>query len=101
MFLVKIFKYLEPAWTGNDGKFSVRSALAIVFSINLIRNLNYAIRKWEAGQSYEGLALLLSIEAGLIAGLLVLKTYQNSIIGGSSSLPTAPPEEKKVEEVVD
>lgn len=96
MFLVKIFKYLEPAWTGNDGKFSARSALGIVLSIHLMRNISHAVWKWDSGRSLEGLALVLGIEASLIAGLFVLKTYQNSI-----SSPPTPPEEKKVEEVVD
>ncbi len=76
----KIFKYLEPAWSGNDGKFSIRSALAIIFSINLMVNVNHAVWKWDSGRSLEGLALLLGIEASLIAGLLVLKTYQNTIM---------------------
>ena len=80
MFLKKFFKYLEPAWTGNDGKVSIRSVLAIMFSINLIMNLTYAVRRWDSGRSLEGLALVLGIEAGLIAGLLALKTYQNSTL---------------------
>ena len=76
-FLKKLFRYLEPAWIGNDGKISLRASLAIIFSISLIRNLSYAIRQWDAGRSLEGLSLTLGIEAGLIVGLLGLTTYQN------------------------
>jgi hypothetical protein len=77
MFLKRIFKYFEPAWTGNDKKVSLRACLAIAFSIDFIRNLNYAIYKWDAGRSLEGLSLTMGIEAGLIVGLLGLTTYQN------------------------
>jgi len=77
MFLNRIFKYFEPAWTGNDNKVSLRAVLAIAFSIDFIRNLNYAIFKWDSGRSLEGLSLTLGIEAGLIVGLLGLTTYQN------------------------
>lgn len=77
MFLKKIVKYLEPAWTGNDGKVSLRAILAIAFSADFIRNLSHAIWKWDAGRSLEGLSLTLGIEAGLIVALLGLTTYQN------------------------
>lgn len=91
----KIFKYLEPAWTGDDGKFSLRSALAIVLSINLVLNVNHAIWRWDSQRSLEGLALVLGIEAGLIAGLLALKTYQNTMI----KPPDDTIEEVKAEEI--
>ena len=61
--LKRIFKYFEPAWTGNDNKVSLRAVLAIAFSIDFIRNINYAIFKWDAGRSLEGLSLTLGIEA--------------------------------------
>ena len=77
MFLKRIFKYLEPAWTGNDKRVSLRAVLAIAFAIDFIRNINYAIFKWDSGRSLEGLSLTLGIEAGLIVGLLGLTTYQN------------------------
>lgn len=81
MFFNRIFKYFEPAWTGTDGKISLRAALAIAFSIDFIRNLSHAIYKWEAGRSLEGLSLTLGIEAGLIVALLGLTTYQNLQFG--------------------
>lgn len=73
----RTFKYFEPAWTGKDRRISLRAVLAIAFSIDFIRNINYAIFKWDAGRSLEGLSLTLGIEAGLIVGLLGLTTYQN------------------------
>lgn len=91
----KVFKYIEPAWTGNDGKFSLRSALAIFFSINLMVNVNHAVWKWDSGRSLEGLALILGIEASLIAGLLVLKTFHNPIIK-SPDIPI-----ESIEEVIE
>lgn len=77
MFVKRIFRYFEPAWSGNDGKVSLRALLAIAFSVDFIRNLNHAIFRWDAGRSLEGLSLTLGIEAGLIVGLLGLTTYQN------------------------
>lgn len=79
LFMVrkKTFRYLEPLWTGGDGKISIRSTLALGFSVNLIQNLTHAVYRWDVGKSLDGLALVLGIEAGLIAALLSLTTYQN------------------------
>lgn len=88
MFLGKIFRYLEPAWLGNDNKISLRSVLAIAFSIDFMRNLSHAIWKWDAGRSLEGLSLTLGIEAGLIVALLGLKTYQNMTIPKDTTTTT-------------
>lgn len=60
--LYKIFKYIEPLWLGRNKKVSIRSVLAIAFSINFMVNLQI-----EEGK--------LMIEAGLIASLLALRTY--------------------------
>ncbi len=73
----KIFKYIEPLWLGNDGKISLRSSLAIFFSGNLMYNLSHAVFKWESSRTMTDLAMTLGIEAGLIAALLTLTTYQN------------------------
>jgi hypothetical protein len=73
----RIIKYFEPAWCGNDGKVSKRSLLSLVFSLDFVRNLSFAVHKWEGGKSLSDLALLLSIEAGLIVAVLGLKAYQN------------------------
>jgi hypothetical protein len=73
----KVFKYLEPMWIGNDGKVSIRKFLSLVFSINLIHNTYHIIHYWEIGKSYSDAALILGIEAGLIAALLSLTTYSS------------------------
>lgn len=73
----KLFRYIEPLWTGTDGRFSLRATLAIAFSIDFISNLSHAIYKWDAGRTLEGLSFVLGIEAGLIVALLGLTTYQN------------------------
>ena len=75
--LIKIFKYLENLWTGKDGRPSKRSVLAIIFSINFLQNITYAVHKWDANKSLDGLALTLSVEAGLIMALLGLKAWEN------------------------
>lgn len=75
----KIFKYLEPMWLGNDKRVSIRRVLAIVFSIDFIRNISFVIHNWEPGKSYADIAMLLGLEAGLIAALLALTTYANMI----------------------
>lgn len=98
MFLKRIFNYLAPLWIGKDRRISLRSTLAIAFSIDFITNLRHAIFKWEAGRSLEGLSLTLGIEAGLIVGLLGLSTYQNLATFGktdTSYTDNSTPKEKK------
>ena len=73
----RVFKYIEQLWIGADGKMSLRASLAIAFSIHIIRTISHAVWRWEAGRSLEGLSLIIGIEAGLIAALLSLTTYQN------------------------
>ena len=73
----KIFLYLEPLILGNDNKISIRRLLAFAFAIDLIRNISYAVFEFQAGKSYSDVAMLLGIEAGLIATLLSLTTYSN------------------------
>ena len=68
---------MEPMWIGADGKISIRRFLALVFSINLIFNTYHIIHHWEIGKSYSDAALLLGVEAGLIAALLSLTTYSS------------------------
>lgn len=77
MWIVTAFKYFEPMWLGNNGKISIRKALAIAFSIDFISNLSYIVHRWELGKSYADVAMLLGIEAGLIAALMSLTTYSN------------------------
>lgn len=77
--MIKIFKYVENLWIGDDGKPSVRRVFAIALVVDFINNTNYAIHKWEVGKSYADVAMLLGIEAGLIAGLLALTTYSSTM----------------------
>lgn len=74
---IQFFKYIEPMWLGSDGKLSVRRFLALMFSFNLVLNTYHIIHHWEIGKSYSDAALLLGIEAGLIAALLSLTTYSS------------------------
>lgn len=74
-----IFKYFEPMWLGRDKKISIRRFLALVFSLDFMRNLSHVIIKWEMGKSYSDAAMLLGIEAALIAALLSLTTYSASL----------------------
>jgi hypothetical protein len=77
--IVGIFNYLEPLWLGSKDKVSIRRVLALAFSWDFINNLSFAIRKWEVGRSYADVAMVLGIEAGLIAALLTLTTYSASL----------------------
>ena len=78
-WIVTIFKYVENMWVGKDGKPSIRRVFAIALITDFINNTNYAIHKWEVGKSYADVAMLLGIEAGLIAALLTLTTYSTTI----------------------
>lgn len=91
----KIFNYIEPLWTGHDRKISLRAigagALIVDFVIN-VHNCTYVLIKVlklimndktiDAAiiASLSGylaqIAMILGIEAALIAALLALKTYQ-------------------------
>lgn len=94
----KLFKYIEPIWLGKDDKMSLRSvgamALIIDFIIN-VHNASYVLIKVLnlimidknidalvisslAGYLAQ-MAMILGIEAGLIAALLALKTYQGNV----------------------
>jgi len=74
--VIRFFKYLRPLWEGGDGKISIRRILALIFSIDFIRNTSYIVHKWELGKSLSEAAMLLGLEAALIAALLSLTTYQ-------------------------
>jgi len=91
----KFFKYIEHLWLGRDNKISLRSlgaiALLIDFVIN-VHNASYVVvrvlklimddRSVDAAviASLSGylaqIAMILGIEAALIAAMLALKTYQ-------------------------
>lgn len=83
--VIKVFKYIEPMWLGNDGKLSIRKFLSLMFAIDLVKNFHHIIIDWEANKSYADAALLLGIEAGLIAALLSLTTY-SSVVNKQSNI---------------
>lgn len=87
----RLFKYIEPIWLGTNNKLSIRRVLALVFSIDLVRNLSYIIHKWELGKSYSDVAMLLGLEAGLIAALLSLTTYSAVVNKKADSQANTPP----------
>ena len=73
----RFFKYIEPIWLGAHDQISIRRVLALAFSIDFIMNESYAVRHWVNGQDFGQLSSVLMIEAGLIAALLALTTWQN------------------------
>ena len=89
-YLINFFKYFEPMWLGQDGKLSIRRFLALMFSWNLMMSTYHIIRNWEADKSYADAALILGIEAGLIAALLSLTTYSNTLV--TKNNPNVPTE---------
>ena len=92
----KLFKYIEPVWLGTNNKLSIRRVLALVFSIDLVRNTSHIIHRWEMGKSYADVAMLLGLEAALIAALLSLTTYSSYVsrkIDNQSNTQAPSPEE--------
>jgi hypothetical protein len=94
----KLFRYLSPLWTGKDKRISLRSAGAIALLIDFIinvHNASYVVVKvlnliildktidplviGSLAGYLAQIALILGIEAGLIAALMGLKTYQNNV----------------------
>lgn len=86
----KIFNYLEPLWTGEDGKISLRSTASIALLIDFISNLSHSVYKWDAGRSLEGLSLVLGIEGGLIASLLGITAWSNMTAKKIDSISFSP-----------
>lgn len=89
----KLFKYIEPIWLGTNNKLSIRRVLALIFSIDLVRNTSHIIHRWELGKSYADVAMLLGLEAALIAALLSLTTYSGYITKKLDNQPHTPPAE--------
>ena len=77
--MLKIFKYIEPMWLGSNNKVSIRRILTLIFSFNLILNISRTLNNPIMVSSYADVAMLLGIEAGLIAALMSLTTYSNSV----------------------
>lgn len=77
--ILKLFKYIEPMWLGSNNKVSIRRVLTLIFSFNLILNISRTLNNPILVSSYADVAMLLGIEAGLIAALMSLTTYSNSV----------------------
>lgn len=92
----KFLKYIENLWLGDDGKPSIRRVISILFSFDLLRNfykagdvvhkililiqhdktLDATVLTATAGFLAQQ-AMIIGIEAGLVAALFSLTTYQN------------------------
>jgi hypothetical protein len=112
----KIFKYLEPIWSGNDGKPSLRSigagALIVDFIINVHNSASILVKLLtlvykdksipstlisSISGNLAQIAMILGIEAALIGALLALKSLQNNPLAAlSSSVETTPAKEGEV-----
>ena len=66
-------------WLGTNDKLSIRRVLSLVFSINLVWNISKTLNNPLMTSSYADVAMLLGIEAGLIAALMSLTTYSNAV----------------------
>lgn len=113
----KVFKYLEPLWLDNKNKsISLRGVAAIALIVNFIINVDGAasivvkvlklmfqdkevdpVLISAMSGNLAQIAMILGIEAGLIAALLALKTYQPVQADFTSVQTTAKTETKKVE----
>jgi hypothetical protein len=103
----KIFKYIEPIWLDDKGKMSLRSMGALLLMIDFVINLHnsasivtrvltliYKDKTVEPtlvaamSGNLAQIAMMLGIEAGLIAALLALKTYQPVRVEAATSTTT-------------
>jgi hypothetical protein len=93
----KIFKYLEPLWTGKDGKISLRNLGAMALMVDFVINMHnsaaivtkvlklYVMNKAidpaviaAMSGNLAQISMMLITEATLIAALLALRTWQNN-----------------------
>lgn len=91
--ITSTWRYLRPLWEGKDNQISIKRVLALAFSIDMIRNTSYAIHKWDIGKSYADVAMLIGMEAALIASLLGMTSYFNfreRQLNNTSSTPDSP-----------
>jgi hypothetical protein len=85
---MKVINYFRPLIEGRNNKISIRRTLALVFSVDLVRNISHVIHKWELGKSLAEATMLLGLEAGLVAALLSLTTYQTIAINKNNTNQT-------------
>ena len=108
----KIFRYLKALWEGNDNKISLRSSAAMALIIDFVINvhnsaaiavkvLNLILKDKQIdaalvaamGTNLAQIAIILGVEAALIAALLGLKTYQNGVFANQPPCPETTTEE--------
>ncbi len=88
MWPIKLFRYMEPVWLGTNNKLSIRRVLTLVFSYNLVSNITFTLANPKFVNSYADVAMLLGIEAGLIAALMSLTTYSTTLSSKKDSTST-------------
>src|SRR5688572_6749585 len=101
----KVFKYIEPLWSdGAKKKTSLRKVAAIALIVDFIINVNNSVTGvlrliYRNGEmlpekvsalsgNLAQMAMILGIEAALIAAILGLKTYQNNMTIKQNPNPT-------------
>ena len=97
----RIFAYVEKTWLGDDKEPSIKRILAIAFSVHIIVSVSESLRSYvnlvkavylhdknitpemlmASGSALSNLAVVIGIEAGLVAALLGLASYQSVQIG--------------------
>jgi hypothetical protein len=112
----RLFRYLKPLWEGDDNKISLRSVASILLIVHFVRDVDKAsyvalkiLNIFLQGKQIDAsvvsaiaanlsqVAIILGLEAALIAALLGLKTYQNTVLGeanianGYSPIASTPP----------
>lgn len=88
MWYLKLLNYIEPIWLGTNNKISIRRVLALIFSINLSYNISRTISDPKLAATSADIALLLGVEAGLIAALMSLTTYSTHMTNKKDSSTT-------------
>lgn len=78
-YIKQFFHYIENFWIGPDGKPSIQRGLAIVFSIHVLRNVDFAIRKWSEGKSLADMGMIVGLELGFIGALIGITQWVNFI----------------------
>ncbi len=77
MVHIRIFKYLEPLWTGRDGKISGRTLCAYFLVWKVVENFDFGVQKWDSQRSIGDLSAGLLALCGLAASLFGITMYQN------------------------
>lgn len=100
----KLLNDIKQLWCGKDGRLSIRRLLGTIFAIDAVRNFHHAVGAIDRiitvvytlimsgkeidsqtiiaiGSYLSSIAMILGIEAGLVAAFFTLTTYQNIQFG--------------------